>query len=79
MMDQKKNGILLGWSTLLIAAAALATSVATFTSVKAMASHNRERIIILEIGRKEDTKLLHKMDKGLAIMATHMGINPDID
>jgi len=73
-MTQQKNGILLGWGTLITAATALAISVATFTSVKALAGHNRERIIIIENSRKEDTKLLHRIDKRQAVMATRMGV-----
>ena len=76
---KENNGILLGWGTLLTAATALVVSVATFTSVKAMAIHNRERIIIIELERKENTQLLHIIDKRQAVMATHMGIAPKGD
>ena len=86
MMDQKKNGILLGWGPLIPAITALIVCVATFTSVRSMAAQNRERIIKLEVNYKETSDTIQENAITLAViasqqdnMAKRLGITANTD
>ncbi len=76
---QQKNGIRLSVATLITAITAVVLCVTAFTSVKALARENRADIVELKTNYAKTAETIQKNAVSLAVIKTHMGIDPNTD
>ncbi len=77
--QQQKNGIRLSVATLITAVTAVVLCVAAFTNVRAMAKENRADIVELKTNYEKTAETIQKNAVSLAVITSHMGIDPNTD